>query len=107
MTVSDMFLDVVHFDIKADNILLEPLEGVSDLEFWKPTGDTAPFRVCLGDFGESILMENADGFTTRNRGTEPIKSPEMLNISWTGMICHTLVFTLPSSHFIFFAFLFC
>lgn len=68
---------IVHFDIKCDNFLLAPLPGVADGEVWDPPGDGPLFRVVLADFGESILSE----CTTRNRGTEYIKSPEMLMVA--------------------------
>ena len=45
--------EVVHFDLKCDNILLEALPGVSEEQFWAPTIDTPPFRVVLADFGDS------------------------------------------------------
>jgi serine/threonine protein kinase len=100
---------VVHFDLKCDNVLLEPLPGRSSLEFWTPTSATPPFRVVLADFGESKLfpqsggegrssksslvgsspattsreglgmMSNSDAaVTSRARGTDAFKSPEML-----------------------------
>jgi serine/threonine protein kinase len=54
-----------HFDIKCDNVMLDT------------TGAPA-----LGDFGESMSYTNQkDGMTLQNRGTEWIKSPEMLSIA--------------------------
>jgi serine/threonine protein kinase len=51
---------VVHYDLKCDNILLEPLHSpLSNTEFWHPPwppSDKAcsiPFRVCITDFGQS------------------------------------------------------
>ncbi|KAG9390343.1 Protein kinase domain [Carpediemonas membranifera] len=62
---------VNHFDLKCDNILMDD----------RPTVDL-PFSVAVGDFGESKLFtEEEDGITTRNRGTEYIKAPEMLGAS--------------------------
>ena len=98
---------VIHFDLKCDNILLESLPGVSEAEFWAPKTATPPFRVVLADFGESKLAESAAGaagrggigndptsataaaaaaaaasiagaMTSRARGTDAFKSPEML-----------------------------
>lgn len=83
---------VVHFDLKSDNILLEPLPGTNPVEFWAPMTGRPPFRVVLGDFGESKMLGEqsgeesygqargaADGATTsRARGTDAFKSPEML-----------------------------
>lgn len=76
---------VVHFDLKCDNVLLEPLpELKSDsVGFWAPQSTTRlPFRVVLADFGESKLLGKESlttGFTTcRARGTDAFKSPEML-----------------------------
>jgi serine/threonine protein kinase len=54
-----------HFDIKCDNVMLD--------------GELHP---CLGDFGESMLYTNeSDAVTMLNKGTEWIKSPEMLSIA--------------------------
>lgn len=56
---------VTHYDLKCDNILLdEPLEDC---------------RVTIGDFGESrMFLSSKDELCLRNKGTEYIKSPEML-----------------------------
>ena len=79
---------VVHFDLKCDNILLEAREGSLDSLFWDPPlgHGPPPFRCVVGDFGEAVLcgrgsgdgIELERGVTTRNRGTEFIKAPEML-----------------------------
>lgn len=54
-----------HFDIKCDNVMMDT------------TGHPA-----LGDFGESMLYnDESDCTTLLNRGTEWIKSPEMLSIA--------------------------
>ncbi|GAB4821632.1 hypothetical protein N2152v2_008678 [Parachlorella kessleri] len=75
-----MEANVLHFDIKCDNVLLEPLPGVGEAQFWCPSSASPPFRVVLADFGESKLFTGSlDGaVTVRNRGTECAKSPEML-----------------------------
>jgi serine/threonine protein kinase len=48
---------VVHFDLKCDNILLEPLERPGD-------PDGPPFRVVLSDFGESRMYTHASSALT-------------------------------------------
>ncbi|KAK9811788.1 hypothetical protein WJX72_010021 [[Myrmecia] bisecta] len=75
--------NVVHFDLKCDNILLEALPGCSEEDFWSPpSADALPFRVVLADFGESRMFTSADNsVTARNRGTECVKSPEMLLVA--------------------------
>jgi len=91
---------VIHFDLKCDNILLEPLPGHSEAEFWAPSSAIPPFKVVLADFGESKLADGNAGTgtdaaaaataaaiaavtafgatTSRARGTDAFKSPEML-----------------------------
>ncbi|KAL4458989.1 hypothetical protein ABPG75_013854 [Micractinium tetrahymenae] len=73
---------VVHFDLKCDNCLLEPLPGVSEAEFWAPSSERPPFRVVLADFGESkVFSDGTEGaLTARARGTDCFKSPEMLTV---------------------------
>ena len=51
-----MEANVLHFDIKCDNVLLEPLPGVGEAQFWCPSRADPPFRVVLADFGESKLF---------------------------------------------------
>ncbi|GAQ90638.1 hypothetical protein KFL_006660010, partial [Klebsormidium nitens] len=49
----------------------------------KPRGYALPFRVVLADFGQSKICRQSDvsgGVTVRNRGTEFVKSPEMLTV---------------------------
>ena len=89
---------VVHYDVKADNFLLEPEPGCSPEKFWNPplpqipstttslsqslSSSSLPFRVVITDFGESRLFAAGDtAGTAHNRGTEYVKSPEMLTIS--------------------------
>ncbi|KAK9804065.1 hypothetical protein WJX73_001140 [Symbiochloris irregularis] len=72
--------NVVHFDLKCDNVLLEPLPGRSEADVWACSPrDPPPFRCLLGDFGVSRQYASAaQAFTVRNRGTEATKAPEML-----------------------------
>jgi serine/threonine protein kinase len=74
---------VVHYDIKCDNVLLVADRDVSDSELLDQRWRTVPaFDLVVTDFGESKLYSAAqDGYTTRNRGTEYIKSPEMLTVA--------------------------
>lgn len=48
---------IVHFDLKCDNILLDPLESPGD-----PEG--LPFRLVLSDFGESRMYTDASSALT-------------------------------------------
>jgi hypothetical protein len=74
---------VVHYDIKCDNVLLVADRAISDAELLDQGGRSDPaFDLVITDFGESKLYGPAqDGYTTRNRGTEYIKSPEMLTVA--------------------------
>lgn len=56
--------NVVHFDIKGDNILLEAEAGCSEEDFWAPPTSDPPFRVVLADFGESKVFPVLDTDTT-------------------------------------------
>ena len=74
--------NINHFDLKCDNIFLEPFDGVENAQFYNHQSDMPHFELVIGDFGESFIYSNdeEDGYTTRHRGTECIKSPEMLKI---------------------------
>ena len=74
--------NINHFDLKCDNIFLEPFDGVDEAKFFNHQSDMPHFEMVIGDFGESFIYSNdeEDGYTTRHRGTECIKSPEMLKI---------------------------
>jgi serine/threonine protein kinase len=62
---------VTHYDIKADNVLLQFNAGQEE-----------PSRVVLGDFGECrIFDQGRDELDMKSRGTECIKSPEMLTLA--------------------------
>ena len=73
-------VDIVHFDIKADNILLDPVdEHISDYDFYGPPAgpDSLPFSICLADFGESeIFGSDRDMYSGRNRGTDGSSRPK-------------------------------
>lgn len=78
---------VGHFDLKCDNVLLLflPAEVFGDERDFQGlsqggVSEQTVFPV-LCDFGESVVFESADDCTARNRGTEYIKSPEMLTVS--------------------------
>lgn len=68
---------VVHFDIKASNILLEPLDD-TDGNLFELNDTELPFRIVLADFGEALLIEHISSRLTRSRGTQAFMSPEML-----------------------------
>eukprot|EP00435_Cladocopium_sp_Y103_P043263 s983_g12.t1 len=92
--------DIIHYDLKCDNVMVEVNKkpahsGYSSgfaSETWKTfydemsppaddDGSDVP-RVALGDFGESRMMENSQELDMRNRGTEIIKGPEMLELDF-------------------------
>jgi serine/threonine protein kinase len=59
--------NIVHYDLKCDNVLLDPLPGsAADANFWAPGAAAPPFRVVLADFGESRMYSCAQAaLTTR------------------------------------------
>ncbi len=66
--------NVTHYDLKCDNVMLEI--GVNERT------DDNIFRVTLGDFGECKLFTTEDDeYDLKPRGTECIKSPEMLTLT--------------------------
>ncbi len=67
--------NVTHYDLKCDNFMLETKPGE------KGEDDTV-LNVALGDFGECKLFTNEDDeYDLKPRGTECIKSPEMLTMT--------------------------
>jgi hypothetical protein len=56
---------IVHYDLKLENILID-FQGDS---------------VAISDFGEARIVHEKTELCTRNRGTECIKSPEMLTMA--------------------------
>lgn len=72
---------VTHFDIKADNFLLEPGPNCSVDDFWDPPekGQHPLFRVVITDFSESRFSAGTHTmWTSHKNGTEYIKAPEIL-----------------------------
>lgn len=88
--------NVTHYDIKCDNVLInfvgEEDYGVDDEDSCQTTGRQKKdrdltnltdddFEITIGDFGEcKIFANDKDEFCTRTRGTDSIKSPEMLQL---------------------------
>lgn len=73
-----------HYDLKCDNFLLQPLHrSIPEEEIYNQPTSTPNFTVALADFGEAKIFSpdkdrESEQYTFRNRGTEYIKSPEML-----------------------------
>ena len=86
-----------HFDLKADNFLLADPPPAAAAATAAEVADGAPaaapaaadqtlgsVRVVVADFGVSKNYVNEEeGYTTRDRGTEYIKAPEMLAVGRT------------------------
>lgn len=83
--------NVTHYDLKCDNILIsftddesnkncqntDRSEDYAQKDLRNMTEDD--FEITIGDFGECKIFSNEkDEFCVRNRGTDSIKSPEML-----------------------------
>lgn len=70
--------NVTHYDIKADNVFLDP----NDSEKGTASNSESNFTVALGDLGEcKMFVSDEDEFCEKNRGTEVIMSPEMLMLA--------------------------
>ena len=67
---------IIHYDLKMDNILVD-MAGVED------SRETLVVpKIAIADFGEARIVDiHSDVPCTKNRGTECIKSPEMLSIA--------------------------
>lgn len=73
-------MQMVHFDLKCSNILLK-IKAKTDTDVWYPSTEHPQFEVVLADFGFSRCYQGQSTLATvRNRGTEPCKAPEMLQI---------------------------
>jgi len=89
---------VVHYDLKCDNIMIDPDriwdgDGIQISEACNLDENHVPAnrrpstgvddqipRIAVADFGESRMMLDENDVCTRNRGTEVLKCPEMLQI---------------------------
>ena len=68
---------ITHYDLKCDNVFLE-FKNSSNSSKW----NDSDIRVILGDFGVCKMFLNEENeFCMRDRGTEVIKSPEMLALN--------------------------
>jgi serine/threonine protein kinase len=72
--------NVVHYDIKGDNLLLDTSTSSSSSSSNGSSGSSrVPFDIVLADFGDALMFDAAgSAFAQRHRGTELFSSPEML-----------------------------
>jgi serine/threonine protein kinase len=68
--------NVVHFDIKGDNVLLQ--QGFTPAGLDPSSSRNSGSGIVLADFGDALMLENAHASSQRHRGTELFSSPEML-----------------------------
>eukprot|EP00971_Amphidinium_carterae_P089029 1762203-Amphidinium_carterae.1 len=96
---------IVHYDLKCDNIMLDGLasealdsrlapasshQHASELHSslsgtldWSTLSTGVP-RIAVVDFGESLMLADDSQVDTKNRGTELVKCPEMLELEKVG-----------------------
>ena len=76
-------MQVIHFDLKCDNFLVDPIRvGMTDTEFWESTVPCPTAAVAVTDFGTShVFRDDQDEHVYKNLGTEFIMSPEMILIA--------------------------
>lgn len=70
--------NVVHFDIKGDNVLLQHGFDPASLDQPSSSSSRPSADIVLADFGDALMLENAHASSQRHRGTELFSSPEML-----------------------------
>lgn len=95
---------IVHYDLKCDNIMIDlqaasQPDGILAMPTSTDDGSSAPMAVeimpnwnpvnaipsvAVADFGESRMLTSLEELDTRNRGTEIIKCPEMLELEKFG-----------------------
>lgn len=85
--------DIVHYDLKCDNVMIELDRSGGAVLCDRAPSDAAGAseeavvqapRIALGDFGESRMFGAAEELDLRNRGTEIVKCPEMLELEEVG-----------------------
>ena len=75
-------MNTTHYDIKCDNIVIDFLPNNNtncSKDLSNTTGNEDDICIRVADFGECrIFLNEKDEYCTRSRGTDVIKSPEML-----------------------------
>ncbi|CAK0899126.1 unnamed protein product [Prorocentrum cordatum] len=69
---------IVHYDLKCDNVMVDVGGTTGQSQFGD--GEVEVPTVALADFGESRVMAVDDDLDVKNRGTEIVKPPEMLEL---------------------------
>ena len=74
---------ITHYDLKCDNILLDFVSNFKENNTYDVdvTDENENYSICIivADFGECrMFLNEVDEHCTRSRGTDVIKSPEML-----------------------------
>ena len=74
---------ITHYDLKCDNIVLDFVSNFKENNTYDVdvTDENENYSICIivADFGECrMFLNEVDEHCTRSRGTDVIKSPEML-----------------------------
>ncbi|CAK0823093.1 unnamed protein product, partial [Prorocentrum cordatum] len=70
---------IIHYDLKCDNVMVD-LTGSRNDSGDRSSVESGVPGIAITDFGESRIVSSGNELDLKNRGTEVVKCPEMLEI---------------------------